>query len=73
MISSFSISLDGLTEQEYRYLIRKHTKEFNVSYITGFSLKTGFYARVKGDLRNIINMLDFLASNGFTVELISAK
>lgn len=73
MIFSFTIFLDELSEQDYRFLLRKHTKEFNVSYLSGMSMKNGFYARIGGKPEDLMNMLDFLASNGFTVELVSAK
>ena len=69
----FELSLNELTGEELRVLLRKHTKEFNVSIISSVPYQDSLVGYVKGETAHVINMLDMLASNGYSVRLISAK
>ncbi len=67
------ISHEGLTGREIAFLVNKHLKEFNIK-TKGYSMLGNYvYYRLEGDLRTIINALDYIASGGYEVLLISAK
>jgi len=67
------VYFQGLEEDELRFLMRKHCREFGVTIGMSSPLASGMYFQLRGKLENIVNMCDFLAHNGFTIELVSAK
>lgn len=73
MRCTFTIFLDGLEPDDYRYILRKHAKEFDVVIASSYPMHGGMYAVIFGETRNVVNMLDYMAGNGFTVELISMR
>ena len=73
MIFGVGISIPGLTRDELSYLVQKHACDFDVSVLDIYGrIDNSIYVKLKGE-ENLVNMLDFLGSNGYQVELISAK